>query len=72
LRRRRGRLSTEEYENVAARAYKVVADDPAAEASLVEPMRVLSEHVIDAKRPLIHLAENYLGLRQGDMFGIGS
>lgn len=72
LRRRLGRLTTEEYEHVAARVYKLVADDPATDASNVEPLRMLSEHVIDAKRPLVYLAENYLRLHQGDLFGMGA
>lgn len=72
LRRRRGRLTTEEYENVAGQVYKLVADDPATDSSNVEPLRVLSEHVIDAKRPLVYLAENYLRLHQGDLFGMGA
>lgn len=72
LRRRRARLTTEEYENVAGRAYKLVADDPATDTSNVEPLRVLSEHVIDAKRPLVYLAENYLRLHPGNLFGMNA
>ena len=71
IRRRGARLTTEEYEDIAARAYKLVGEDPAADRSIVEPTLILSEHVIDAKRPLIHLAENHLGLRQSDLFGMG-
>jgi len=72
LRRRRARLTTEEYENVAGRAYKLVADDPATDTSNVEPLRVLSDHVIDAKRPLVYLAENYLRLHPGNLFGMNA
>jgi hypothetical protein len=61
LRPRRARLGTEEYETIAARAYGLAAQDrAAADAGLTEPMRVLSEHVLEAKVLLNHLAERYL------------
>ncbi|MDA1035441.1 MAG: hypothetical protein O3B65_01005 [Chloroflexi bacterium] len=72
LRRRGGRLSTEEYEHVAAKAYKLVAEDPTADAWLSEAALVLSDHVIDAKRPLNHVAEQYLRIRRDDFFTLGA
>ena len=70
-RRRGARLSTEEYEHISARAYRLAAEHPAAaEAGIAEPMWVLSEHVLDAKRPVSHIADHHLRLRHGDLFGV--
>ena len=70
LRPRRARLSTEEYETIAARAYGLASQDrAAADAGLAEPMRVLSEHVLEAKVPLNHLAERHLRFTRSAQFG---
>ena len=68
---RGARLGTEEYEHIAVRAYRLAAEHPAAAGTgVAEPMLVLSEHVLDAKRPLGHIAERYLRLRRGALFGV--
>ena len=74
LRARRARLSTEEYETIAARAYGLASQDSAAaDAGLTEPMRTLSEHVLEAKVPLNHLAEHHLRFTRSAPFGhVGS
>jgi hypothetical protein len=69
LRRRGERLTTEEYEDIAARAYRTAAEHPSAESPLAEAVLLLSEHVIDAKRPLNHLADQYLRFRRTQLFG---
>jgi hypothetical protein len=72
LRRRGARLTTEEYEDVASRAYKLAAEHPETSPEQVEPMLMLSDHVIDAKRPLTRMADQYLRFRRGSLFGTGS
>ncbi|MDA0798495.1 MAG: hypothetical protein O2826_01610 [Chloroflexi bacterium] len=72
LRRRGARLTTEEYEDVASRAYKLAAEHPETEATQAEPMLMLSDHVIDAKRPLSRMADQFLRFRRGSLFGMGS
>lgn len=35
-------------------------------------MLMLSDHVIDAKRPLSRMADQFLRFRRGSLFGLGS
>ena len=72
LRRRGARLSTEEYEHVAAKAYRLASEHPSAEEWLAEAAATLSEHVIDAKRPLTYAAEQYLRIRRDKFFMLGA
>ena len=71
LRRRGARLSTEEYEHVAAKVYKLAAEHPSADEWFSDVASTLSNHVIDAKRPLNHLAARFLRLRRGEFFALG-
>ncbi len=64
----RRRLSTEEYETVAAEMYGHAARYDTGEASAVH--RALREHIADAKKPLNFVAEHYLGFRRDRLFGM--
>ena len=72
LRRRGARLSTEDYEAIAAKVYRAAAEHPAAPQSLARPMLLLSENVIDAKRPLTFMADHYLRFHRDDLFGFAA
>lgn len=65
----RRRLSTEEYETVAAEMYGHAAHYDTGEMSTVH--RALREHIADAKKPLNFIAEHYLGFRRDRLFGTG-
>ena len=65
----RRRLSTEEYETVAAEMYAHAARYDTGEASAVH--RALAERIADAKKPLNFIAEHYLGFRRDRLFGVG-
>ena len=65
----RRRLSTEEYETVAAEMYSHAARYDSGEVASVH--RALSDHVTDAKKPLNFMAEHYLGFRRDRLFGMG-
>ena len=65
----RRRLSTEEYETVAAEMYGHAARYDTGEMASVH--RALSDHVTDAKKPLNFMAEHYLGFRRDRLFGMG-
>lgn len=72
LRRRGARLSVEEYEHVAAKAYKLASEHSSADEWLAEAASTLSEHVIDAKRPLNYVAEHYFRIRRDEFFVLGA
>jgi hypothetical protein len=72
IRRRGARLSTEEYEHVASRAYKLAGENPETDPEHAEPMLMLSDHVIDAKRPLNYVADHFLRFKRGALFGMTS
>ena len=63
----RRRLSTEEYETVAAEMYGHAARYDAGEWSAV--YRALAARIADAKKPLNFIAEHYLGFRRDRLFG---
>jgi len=65
----RRRLSTEEYETVAAEMYGHAARYDTREASAVH--RTLAARIPDAKKPLNFMAEHYLGFRRDRLFGMG-
>lgn len=66
----RRRLSTEEYEAVAAQMYGLAAQQAGDdEASAV--FGALGAHVPEAKKPLNFLSEHYLGFRRERLFGMG-
>ncbi len=65
----RRRLSTEEYETVAAEMYNHAARYDTGEAASVH--RALGERIADAKKPLNFMAEHYLGFRRDRLFGMG-
>ncbi len=65
----RRRLSTEEYETVAAEMYDHAARYDTGEMASIH--RALSHHVTDAKKPLNFMAEHYLGFRRNRLFGMG-
>ena len=65
----RRRLSTEEYETVAAEMYGHAAQYGTGEMSAVH--RALRERIADAKKPLNFMAEHYLGFRRDRLFGMG-
>ena len=65
----RRRLSTEEYETVAAEMYGHAARYDTGEAAAVH--RTLAARVPDAKKPLNFMAEHYLGFRRDRLFGMG-
>lgn len=72
LRSRMGRLSTEEYETLGSRMYRLAADHPAAaDAGLAGAMDRLSARMIEARRPLNHIAEHYLRFKRQTLFGTG-
>ncbi len=65
----RRRLSTEEYETVAAEMYSHAARYDSGEWSAVH--RALATRIPDAKKPLNFIAEHYLGFRRDRLFGMG-
>ena len=65
----RRRLSTEEYETVAAEMYGHAARYDSGEWSTVH--RALAARIADAKKPLNFIAEHYLGFRRDRLFGMG-
>ncbi len=65
----RRRLSTEEYETVAAEMYGHAARYDSGEWSTVH--RALASRIPDAKKPLNFMAEHYLGFRRDRLFGMG-
>ncbi len=65
----RRRLSTEEYETVAAEMYNHAARYDTGEAAAVH--RALAARIADAKKPLNFIAEHYLGFRRDRLFGMG-
>ena len=68
----RQRLSTEEYETLGGRIYALAAEHPdAAEGGLARLFELLSERIIEAKKPLSYLSEHYLGFRRERLFGAG-
>jgi hypothetical protein len=72
LRRRGSRLTTQEYEDVAAKAYRIAADHPSAvDTGLDVPIRQLAEYVLDVKRPLACMAEHHLRFKREQFFGVG-
>ena len=67
---RRTRHTTEEYETLAAQMYGLGAAHPAAAASgQSKPLRAVGNGITEVKKPLIHLAEHYLGFRRERLFG---
>ncbi len=72
LRGRGARLTTEEYEHVASTAFRLAAEHGETKKPEAEPMLMLSDNVIDAKRPLNYLADHYLRFKRGSLFGMGS
>ena len=65
----RRRLSTEEYETVAAEMYAHAARYDTGEEAAVH--RALAARIADAKKPLNFIAEHYLGFRRDRLFGMG-
>lgn len=65
----RRRLSTEEFETVAAEMYGHAARYDSGEWSTVH--RALASRIPDAKKPLNFMAEHYLGFRRDRLFGMG-
>ncbi|MDE2838020.1 MAG: hypothetical protein OXL97_11020 [Chloroflexota bacterium] len=65
----RRRLSTEEYETVAAQMYAHAARYDTGEMSTVH--RTLEARIPDAKKPLSFISEHYLGFRRDRLFGMG-
>ena len=65
----RRRLSTEEYETVAAEMYGHAARYGTGEESTVH--RTLAARIPDGKKPLNFIAEHYLGFRRDRLFGMG-
>ena len=72
MRRRRDRLSTEEYEHVAAKTYKLISEHPSTDEWIAEAASTLSDHVIDAKRPLNYVAIQYLQIHLDGFFALGT
>ena len=66
----RRRLSTEEYETVAAEMYGHAARYDTGERSAVH--RALASRIPDARKPLNFIAEHYLGFRRDRLFGMGA
>ena len=64
----RRRLSTEEYETVAAEMYGHAARYDTGEMSSVH--RTLAARIPDARKPLNFMAEHYLGFRRDRLFGM--
>lgn len=72
LRRRGTRLSLEEYEHVAAKAYRLASDHSSADQWLSAAAATLSDHVIDARRLLNYVEEHYLRIRHDKFFVMGA
>ena len=64
----RRRLSTEEFETVAAEMYGHAARYDTGEMSSVH--RTLASRIPDARKPLNFIAEHYLGFRRDRLFGM--
>ena len=65
----RRRLSTEEYETVAAEMYGHATRYDTSEAAAVH--RALAARISDARKPLNFMAEHYLGFRRDRLFEMG-
>jgi hypothetical protein len=72
LRRRGARLSVEEYEHVAAKAYRLASEHSSADEWLSEAVSTLSGHVIDARRLLNYVEEQYLRIWRDKFFAMGA
>ena len=64
------RLNTEEYETLGQQMYGLAAQHPeAAERGLVEPIQLLCDHIVEAKKPLSFMAVHYLRYHRHELFG---
>lgn len=64
------RLNTEEYETLGQQMYGLAAQHPeAAERGLVEPIQLLRDHIVEAKKPLSFMAKHYLRYHRHELFG---
>ena len=66
----RRRLGAEEYETVAAQMYALAAAHREGD-EIGEVFRTLGERIAEAKKPINHLSEHYLGYRRELLFGVG-
>jgi hypothetical protein len=62
----------EEYEHVAAKAYRLASEHSSADEWLSEAVSTLSGHVIDARRLLNYVEEQYLRIWRDKFFAMGA